>query len=135
MKVVGVGLWVVTAVYWGVLFVLTHTPQLPPPPGGVSDKGAHVLAYGALAGALFVTVWVNRPQTRKLGWKVLLVCAAYGAADEWLQAVPWVGRSCEMNDWLADLLGAGIAAGVLAGVRWMVGRAVARRPVEAKMAA
>jgi VanZ family protein len=124
-------LWIATGLYWVALFVLTHTPALPPPPGGISDKGAHVLAYGALAGALFLTLWVNRPGMSGLGWKVLAVCTAYGAADEWLQALPMVGRSCEIRDWVADVLGAGIAVGVLGLLR----RAVARRPVEAKMAA
>lgn len=131
IKAIRVGLWVATAVLWTTVFVLTHTPSLPPPPGGISDKGAHVLAYGALAGSLFVTMWVNRPTREALGWKVLAICAAYGAVDEWLQAVPWVGRSCELNDWLADVIGTVIAVGTLSAARW----AVSRRPVEAKMAA
>jgi VanZ family protein len=97
----------------------------------MSDKGAHFLSYGGLAGALFVALWANRPNWGGLGWRVLAVCAAYGAVDEWTQALPFVRRTCDFHDWLADMGGTLVAVAVLGAVRW----AVARRPVEAKMAA
>jgi VanZ family protein len=124
-------LWVATGLYWAFIFVLTHIDLPPGPPGGINDKVAHVLAYGALAGAIYVTLWANRPAMVGLGWKVLVICAAYGAVDEWLQALPFIHRSCELLDWLADLTGILIAVGVLVAVR----KYVSRRPLADKMPA
>lgn len=135
MKYLRRGLAIATGAYWAVLFTLTHVPKLPPPPGGMSDKGAHFLAYGGLAGALFLTLWAYRPTWGWLGWRVLAICAAYGAVDEWTQAIPFIHRSCDIRDWLADMGGTLVAITVLSVVRWAARRAVARRPVEAKMAA
>jgi VanZ family protein len=41
----------------------------------------------------------------------------YGLIDEITQ--PLTGRSCDIYDWLADLAGAGMAVGLLSGVKWL----------------
>ncbi|GAW32989.1 vanZ like family protein [Roseovarius sp. A-2] len=77
---------------------LTLMP-VPPGPDGVSwmDKLAHFLAFGALAVPL---AWRHPVHWRA----VALVALAYGGAIEIVQ--PYVGRSAEWADLLADGLGA-----------------------------
>ena len=123
--------WLLTGLYWAFIFTLTHVPSLPPPPGHLNDKSAHFLAYGGLAGAIFISLWLSRPDRPGLWWRVLLICAAYGAVDEWLQALPFIHRSCELNDWFADVAGTLVAVTILGVVRFLV----VRRPVADKMPA
>lgn len=131
MKYLGRVLGMMLGTYWGVIFMLTHIPKVPSPPGHLNDKGAHFLAYGGLAGAMFITIWANWPRGTEVWWKVLLACAAYGAIDEWLQALPFIHRDCELNDWFADMGGTLIAVIVLGIVHWFV----VRRATAAKMPA
>lgn len=100
-----------TAVYWLVLFALTHVKVERVPGPSVNDKLVHLLAYGLLAGLLCATLMAHgmRP-TRAALWTFGL-CLAYGAMDEWTQ--PWVGRSCELGDWLADAGGAAAATAAM----------------------
>ena len=96
-----------TAAYWVGLFVLTHTPVVLPKLVETKDKTAHFIGYALLAAGLFASLRLfgHRDPTRA----VLIIGMLYGAADELLQ-IP-VGRSCELNDWFADV--AGIAAAVV----------------------
>lgn len=108
-------LQILLALYWLTLLTLTHVPKLPPVGQQVNDKLAHFLAYGALAGLLFVTLWVCKPDMRRLPLAVVVLCLAYGAFDEWTQ--PFFGRSWELNDWLADAAGVVVALAVLTPLR------------------
>ena len=98
--------WAVLAIYWPVLFVLTHVPILDVArKSGMSDKLMHVLAY---MGLMMLVWWAVSPYERVdwRRWKVWLILAVvvwYGAADEWLQG--YVGRSADMEDFVADLIG------------------------------
>lgn len=85
--------------------VLTLVPLPPTPQIGGSDKTHHMIAFAAL---IFPAA-VLRPR-----WVVglSLILAAYGGAIEIIQ--PYVGRSGEWADWVADLIG--IAAGVACGL-------------------
>jgi VanZ family protein len=47
----------------------------------------------------------------------LAICLIYAALDEWTQ--PFIGRTCELLDWLAD------AGGAIVGS--LIGLAIARR--------
>lgn len=105
-------------------FVLTHTPPSKDPfhAWWLNDKVLHLIGYFILG---FLTVWmIGRPGSGRrwrasaLGFAGLL---AYAVMDETTQ--PLVGRSCELSDWLADAVGAGI--GSLAGVRWQLRRKTA----------
>lgn len=74
------------------------------------DKVVHFAIYGLLA------TLVCRLGT---GWRAavwaFLATAAFGATDEWHQSfIP--GRSTELADWLADVLGAAVA--VVLYTRW-----------------
>ena len=95
---------IVLLAYWATLFVATHTPDLrdanlfP-----YSDKFAHAVAYALLA-------WLGAMVLRILHWPlnricvtVFVVCATYGAIDEWLQQ--YTRRRADPVDWMADVVG------------------------------
>jgi VanZ family protein len=109
-------------VYLVVLFAATHIPGLPSTGFSLSDKIEHFCGYGIL------TIFVL------LGWEltigvleakhyfaVWLAGTLYAIVDE-LTQIP-VGRTCDVNDWAADILGilAGmIAFGCLRGVLYRI---------------
>ncbi|MFQ5491561.1 MAG: VanZ family protein [Phycisphaerae bacterium] len=95
-------------VYWLGLFVIMH---LPKPPGAeltarIGDKVVHAGAYFVLA---CLGGWSARRRGCRLNRRWLgrwwLIYAVYAALDELLQAIPSLGRACELGDWLADLTG------------------------------
>ena len=108
--------------YWCALFVATHVPLPDGLPGAGLDKLYHAAAYAGLA-LLLSTVWsLRRPTSWKSYVLVVLLIAAYGALDEWIQMhVP--GRSAELLDWTADLLGA--VAG--AALHWVCAAVIGSR--------
>jgi VanZ family protein len=114
-------LWVRVAFvgYWVVLATLTHIPRLPQAAAAafVYDKVVHAVAYGLLAALAWWSSPVYEPgrALRRAGfWLAFL--AAYGVADELLQ--PLTNRSCELGDWIADVVG--IVLGL--GAAWAIGR-------------
>ncbi|CAN5574239.1 hypothetical protein BH09PLA1_BH09PLA1_03050 [soil metagenome] len=90
------------AVYWLGLFVVTHLPPRNVPRTHVNDKIEHFVAYAILAALVFVVA--QRLGGARAFAIAVAVCLMYGAIDEWTQLL--VGRSCEVNDWLADAGGA-----------------------------
>jgi len=96
--------------YWLALFLSTHLPALPGPMkvSGL-DKLAHCAAYAGLA-FLFAAVWLG---WKRHSWPVFAAIASglaiYGILDE-ISQVP-VGRTADVYDWFADLLG--ISLGLL----------------------
>jgi hypothetical protein len=96
----------VTAVLAIVIAILTLAPSsLRPPDLGGPDKLYHAIAFGAL----MLPCAILHP--RSLAW-LLPAALAFGAAIEIIQ--PWVGRSGEWADLVADAVG--IAIGVPAGL-------------------
>jgi UDP-2,3-diacylglucosamine pyrophosphatase LpxH len=103
--------------------------SLPPP----WDKFAHASAFGALAFALDLALRLTArslPIYRR-HLTVLALVALFAASDEWHQHfVP--GRSCDIVDWLADLVGAILALKLavlpylwtrkLQGASWQTGK-------------
>ncbi len=78
----------------------------------VDDKFGHFGVYGLLA------TLVCRLGS---GWRAalgsLVMVSLYGASDEWHQSfVP--GRDSDVNDWIADTLGAALAIGLYWGWAW-----------------
>lgn len=57
-----------------------------------------------------------------MAWQTPLITIAYGAIDEWLQAISFIHRSCELNDWFADVIGTFIAVTILCIVKWAAER-------------
>lgn len=100
------------AVYFATLFISTH---IPTPNVGVDvaglDKLLHLSAYAFLTFAVMLgwEMTVGALQAKHY-FAVWLVGAVYGMVDEATQ-IP-VGRTADMNDWLADV--AGIVLGLIA---------------------
>ena len=77
--------------------------RLAAPDVANGDKVEHFAVYGLLA-TLLCRLGVG---WRAAAW-ALLATSAFGASDEWHHSfVP--GRSCDLNDWIADTLGAALA--------------------------
>lgn len=111
------------AVLWAALiFALSSVSGLPAPPGGLTDKHAHLITYAVLCACL---VWglTDRAPARTT-WGIaaaaVVLAALYGASDEWHQSfVP--GRESSTLDLAADAAGAVLAA---VGLRaWAIIRA------------
>ncbi len=98
-------------IYWAALFIGTHTPQLPrvrlP---SHADKVVHFLGYAGLAFLAAVVVFRRSRWSYRTAWMLLLGLGAYAAVDELLQ-IPVPGRSADVWDGVADILGA--AAGII----------------------
>ena len=95
-----------------MLFIATHAPRRTLPKVQVNDKVVHFLAYALLGGLLFASLKLSARRWRlDVAVLVLLVGMAYGAADEWLQNIPALGRSGDLADWFADV--AGVASAVV----------------------
>ena len=101
--------WALTTVYWIALFAATHVPGPRLPHIPVTDKTAHLVSYALLATALMVSLRVSRKLKSTSAITVLAILLAYGAIDEWTQALPFIQRSCELADWHADAAGAAVA--------------------------
>jgi VanZ family protein len=102
----------------GFIWFLSSQHILPQPKGILGwDKLQHLLAYGALglAAGLWASpvFWKRRPVLALL--LTMLAGSAYGAIDEFHQ--DFVGRDCNVWDWIADTLGAFL--GALAVMQYM----------------
>ena len=120
--------WVVTILYWAAAFTMTHLPSSHVPGVPVSDKLEHFFGYGLLGGLLFASLRLSG--VRHAGMKVLVVLMLYGMADEWLQMLPFVARSCEFADWCADIAGAAVAVVIGSGLACWLGRTAREQVVE-----
>ncbi|HND54087.1 MAG TPA: VanZ family protein [Pirellulaceae bacterium] len=94
----------VLAAYWSFLFILTHIPLKSMAKIEFSDKLAHALVYGGLAILMRWVIYVWRRTSLKQYALIVFICAIYATIDEQLQRfVP--SRSCDLNDWIADMIG------------------------------
>lgn len=96
----------VATVYWLGLFAGTHSPVGPTIPSSLwdFDKVIHAAAYFGLATVLLIA-WRRTGAQPGLRGRLAIaaIALAYGAVDELTQ--PFVGRQCELLDWLADGVG------------------------------
>ena len=93
--------------YWILLFTLTSLPSQSVPAVGINDKVEHLLAYFGLSFLLYLAL---RFQKRSITLKnyafifTFLIIFFYSVLDEVHQLlIP--GRSCELLDFLADMVG------------------------------
>ena len=105
----------------GLIFFASALPDPGAPPGGLSDKGAHVVAYEALGGALLRALARGRSaaMTPARIAAAAALATLYGLSDELHQRfVP--GRTPDLLDVVADALGgvAGAAAVALVARTW-----------------
>jgi len=100
---------IVLLLYWPIIFVLAHIPipQLVYK-AQVSDKTLHLVVYLILVFLLWFAVSPDKKVnwSKAAVWWVFLITAGYGGIDEILQG--YVGRSCDIKDFLADLVGVGL---------------------------
>ena len=91
-------------VYFAILFVGTHIPSTAVPSTNFWDKGLHFSGYAVLTICVLAgwELTFGTLQARHY-FAVWFAGILYAAFDEWTQ-IP-VGRTCDMNDWLADVLG------------------------------
>lgn len=97
------------AVFWG-----QTSPNVPEPPGGLTDKHEHFFFYGVLAvlalRALANAEW--RRITLRMVLDAIAISSLYGVGLEFYQrTVP--GRSYEVLDMIADAIGSALAAGLV----------------------
>lgn len=121
--------WLPALLWAALIFRLSSVPVLPSPPG-VSDKLAHAVTYGVLAGACLLGA--TGGQWRRIGPRsvrlAIILAVIYGVSDEFHQSfVP--GRTPDVLDVLADAVGAVVAV----GAAWLSaillrGRLAASRP-------
>ena len=104
--------WLPAILWAAVLFYLSAQSKLPVvgPQFPNVDKLHHLAAYGILGAlVLFPLRRAHNHSAPKAAVLALLIASAYGATDEFHQRfVPH--RTCDVWDWTADTLGAGLAA-------------------------
>ena len=114
---------IVWVVYWVALFGVMHIPKGPGLhlPVRYLDQAVHLVLYTGLG---LLCASARRSSGRRLtvgsalAWVAVL--AGYAAVEELTQ--PWVGRSAELLDWTADLVGATL--GIWVGSRLWAQRTV-----------
>ncbi len=123
-------LWLMFACYVAVLLTLTHLPRPPSVFEGVSDKKLHVAAYFTLGGLVFAAMALTFPKVRGLASLTIFSGGLFGIIDESTQ--PLFGRTADVHDWAADMLGLLTAVWLLALIRRAIARAAsAKTPREA----
>ena len=107
-------LWGPVLLVMGLIFFFSSLPDPGGPPGGISDKTAHVLIYAALGAALERALAGGRITAMTLT-RILFAAALgtlYGVSDEIHQHfVP--PRTPEILDVVADAIGAVVGAIVM----------------------
>ncbi len=95
-------------IYWLLLIVATSLPGKSMPKVGVSDKVEHLTAYFGLTFLLSLFAMFQEKLKflkEKPAFFTILIVASYAAIDELHQLfIP--GRSCDILDWSADMIGA-----------------------------
>jgi len=122
-----------TARFWPILLIAyvcvlataTHWPRLRfDGPVPRSDLYIHLLAFGTLGGLVTLSAFFAPAASGRniaLSW---LAAMLYAAVDESTQAIPGLGRTAALDDFLANT--AGITLGVAAAA--VLTRLVAPRP-------
>lgn len=103
-------IYIPLVLYWIVLFIATTLPGNDVPSIGVSDKIEHFSAYAVLSVLLCFTYLFQRKfrllYSRPFLMTILTV-TVYGALDE-LHQLLIPGRSCDIFDLMADVIGASL---------------------------
>jgi hypothetical protein len=75
------------------------------------DKADHFSAFFVLTG-LATVAFARQPL-----WRIAAAMAAVGAAIELIQGLPWVGRDCDVWDWVAELVAISAVYAVILAAR------------------
>jgi VanZ family protein len=121
-------IWGPVILVMALIFTASSLSDPGAPPGGMSDKTEHGLAYAALGAALIRALADGRASAMSLR-RILLaaaIAALYGASDEFHQHfVP--NRTPDVLDLVADALGGLAGAVLLAVAARVVSRVMAMR--------
>jgi VanZ family protein len=107
-------LWLPVLLYALLIFGLSSVPNVPAPPGPVTDKQAHFVLFAGLSVLVVRALAAGRLSavTVRVTAVAVLLTILYGASDELHQYfVP--GRQMSAADLLADALGAAASAGLV----------------------
>ena len=112
-------LWGPALLVMALIFYLSSLPDPGGPPGGISDKTAHVLIYGALGASMMRALAGGRAAAMPTILAAIVLTTLYGVSDEIHQYfVP--PRTPDILDVAADAAGAcagAIVVTVLARLR------------------
>ena len=116
---------IILTVYWLIIFIGTSLPgNSLHYISGFSDKFKHTVAYMGLTFLLYWLLYLKNKKndlTRKQLARLIILISAYGIIDELHQLfIP--GRSCDIRDWFADILG--LFFGILIAKFWFVKKVV-----------
>jgi len=102
-------IWFAPAVFWaaGIFYLSTRTgSQLPKFYFPMLDKIVHFVLFGVLALFVFMALRLGLGVKPGLAAMAAFVFASfYGGTDE-IHQLFTPGRSCDINDWIADTAGA-----------------------------
>jgi VanZ family protein len=121
-------LWGPVVVVMALIFTASSLSNPGAPPGGISDKTAHGIAYAALGASLLRALAEGRASAMSLRRILFAVALAslYGASDEFHQHfVP--NRTPDVLDLAADACGALVGALLFTVLARLVSRAIAMR--------
>jgi VanZ family protein len=108
-------LWGPVILYCALIFGFSSVSDVPPLPGGMSDKTAHVLLYSGL-GFLVSRALGGGRVTRWVAVATVVVVTVYGLSDETHQLfVP--NRDFDLRDLTADCTGASLGT----AAQWLWG--------------
>jgi VanZ family protein len=107
-------------------FIASHIPPQDMPDVHVTDKLLHAVGFAALTLTLLAALGAFGASRAKRLIATTLLLAAYGAVDELTQ--PFFGRTCDLHDWLADMLGMVLALAIVETIT--IGRKACCRPGE-----
>lgn len=115
--------WVCTV----LLFLATHYPKLQfGTPGDMPDKIVHFFVFGGWGVLLWAAGYVRNSIV--LG----IVVALFGLFDEWTQMIPFIRRTFDLGDLVADAAGGAAAAvWIYAFSRTRVNSVIAREDAQA----
>ena len=103
-------LYIPLVVYWIVLLSLTTLPGSDLPKTGINDKIEHFSAYFFLGLLLSMTLLFQNKFLKIKKYFAFFagfIIGLYAALDE-IHQIFIPGRDCELFDWTADIIGAGI---------------------------
>ena len=106
------------AFYGIAMFAGTHWPTMAPGVQNNLDKVYHFAAYAGLTFLILLWWLAHRGLTWRGYLAVICLVGLLGAIDEVTQ-IP-VGRSADVRDWIADMLGAHVGAAGFMYLRWVL---------------
>ena len=112
--------WSTVLLYVLIAVCLTHMPREPHQLEQFKDKTLHTVGYFMYAAVIYTAAGITWPRLRGLALIVVLALALWAAADEITQ--PYFGRTCDILDWRADMIGAVTAVVILSSLRFIARR-------------